>query len=259
MANYSERYVAFVDILNFRGIIESVSRGDRSADEVRGLLQAIHERRRPEAHAEEVAEFKAQSISDAVALSSACNAQGLDHIFYVVCSLAIGLLESGILIRGAITKGKLYHDDSAVFGEGLVSAYHLESQVARFPRILVARQVARDVEEYTKIAPLMPLFRGSLKQADDGPMYLNLFKELMPWIIKYKGAAPSSAPLTDAHLTRTRKMRAAIQQQFDASIDDPRIFEKLQWFAKYWNETVAIGITGVESIHGPGTAPKAFQ
>jgi hypothetical protein len=33
-------------------------------------------------------------------------------------------------------------------------------------------------------------------------------------------------------------IRDEIQDSFDASVDDPKIFEKVQWFAAYWNRSV---------------------
>jgi hypothetical protein len=31
---------------------------------------------------------------------------------------------------------------------------------------------------------------------------------------------------------------STIQKKFDESVDNPRHFEKVQWFARYWNESV---------------------
>jgi hypothetical protein len=41
------------------------------------------------------------------------------------------------LIRGAVTSGPLYHSGGIVFGQGLVKAYEMESQMAKYPRIIV--------------------------------------------------------------------------------------------------------------------------
>jgi hypothetical protein len=239
VTDYPERYVAFIDVLNFRGIIEAVNRGERTVEAVRSLLHAIHQPGRPEPYAEQEADFKAQSISDAVALSSAYTPQGLDHIFYTVSVLALGLLEAGIFIRGAITKGRLYHDETTVFGEGLIRAYQFESQVARYPPVIISRDVFQDVEQFKQRVPWKTFFRNSVQQAEDGPMYLNIFSQL------------------DAERARSSGMRMQIQQEFDASIDDPIVFEKLQWFAKYWNEIVVKGMPDVQPIYGPGAWYKS--
>lgn len=46
-------------------------------------------------------------------------------------------LQAGMLIRGGLALGKLFHSDGVVFGDGLISAYELESKVAIYPRIAV--------------------------------------------------------------------------------------------------------------------------
>jgi len=43
--------------------------------------------------------------------------------------------------RGGVAIGDIYHDDEAVFGPGLVRAYDIESNVAKFPRIVVDQEV----------------------------------------------------------------------------------------------------------------------
>jgi hypothetical protein len=59
----------------------------------------------------------------------------------LVCALEIlarTLPERGFLIRGAVANGRLYQ--STVFGDGLVRAYHIESTVAKYPRIMIPRR-----------------------------------------------------------------------------------------------------------------------
>src|SRR3990167_2294781 len=52
--------------------------------------------------------------------------------------IAMTALSKGFLIRGAVTIGKLYHQNNMVFGKALVDAYNLESQTAIYPRILIS-------------------------------------------------------------------------------------------------------------------------
>ncbi len=47
------------------------------------------------------------------------------------------LMEEGLLVRGGITIGEFYADDSIVFGEGLIRAVELEEKTAIMPRIIV--------------------------------------------------------------------------------------------------------------------------
>ena len=63
------------------------------------------------------------------------------------------LLREGILLRGGIDIGLVYHDDSFIFGSGMISAYLLESEVSKYPRIIISKNAIekiklRDKEEF---------------------------------------------------------------------------------------------------------------
>ena len=51
------------------------------------------------------------------------------------------LLIEGILIRGGISIGNLYHSDRYIFGNGMISAYKIESEKAVYPRIVIDKNV----------------------------------------------------------------------------------------------------------------------
>ena len=43
----------------------------------------------------------------------------------------------GELVRGAITKGNFFINETFVYGEALCKAYYMESQIAKFPRVMI--------------------------------------------------------------------------------------------------------------------------
>ena len=45
------------------------------------------------------------------------------------------------MMRGAISIGQLYMDDTFVYGEALLNAYNCESSIATYPRIVVDKKV----------------------------------------------------------------------------------------------------------------------
>jgi hypothetical protein len=59
----------------------------------------------------------------------------------VVGGVALRALKLGLLVRGGITIGKLYHHNGVVFGEGMVDAHRLESSVAIYPRVVISPRV----------------------------------------------------------------------------------------------------------------------
>jgi hypothetical protein len=263
---YEERYVAFVDILGFRGIIDRITKGAWAPEVVLALLRKVHEPPRLDKPNPELGKvkivsggFRAQSISDAVVLSADLEPWGLYHICYSISELAVTLLQEGIFIRGAITRGMLYHDDKTVFGQGLVKAYDFESKIASVPRVVITRDVVTDIEIAKRIFPYDSNFRNTLQQAEDGPMYLNVLEGIANELLRMADDNLNSISQLSAN-SRYRTidvMRDNIQDEFDSSTDDPQVFQKIQWFAAYWNRVIPGRI--MSPITGPGVAPRAFQ
>jgi hypothetical protein len=99
---YEKRYCAYVDIIGFRELIEKLRHGKRTAEKIKGLLEKIHKPHDPMFAGMHGTDFRAQSISDAVALSTKPNAYGLTMLVVTVRNLACALLREGYLTRGAI-------------------------------------------------------------------------------------------------------------------------------------------------------------
>jgi hypothetical protein len=137
---YEDRYCAFVDILAFRHLL-----GARECEKIYALLSHIH-RPFPGTEAnQEYTGYRAQSISDAVAVSTNATDVGLRHLFLALSWLQELFFLSGVYLRGAIVRGALFHDEKMVFGEALVEAYRIENCVACFPRIMIAATVLKDI------------------------------------------------------------------------------------------------------------------
>lgn len=59
----------------------------------------------------------------------------------IVFWLQRALLQVGVLTRGAVCIGKLYHANPIVVGSGLAAAYELERDVAIYPRVVLGESV----------------------------------------------------------------------------------------------------------------------
>jgi hypothetical protein len=127
---YEDRYCAFIDILGFRQIVDGLGASEAKFESLKDVLTTVHNPAPTIPVQLPNANFRAQSISDAVALSASVNQDGMMAIFYAVMRLAIDLLGRGYFVRGAIVKGRLHHDDKMVFGEALVRAYRFENEIA---------------------------------------------------------------------------------------------------------------------------------
>jgi hypothetical protein len=149
-------------------------------------------------------------------------------------------MSNGILVRGGIAKGQLHHTAKVVFGPALIEAYRLESQIAKFPRILLDRDTHADFKQNNIGHDIDPVFRPEVQLDNDGPPFLDIF-------------SPFRAPAYGSN-ERLRMVasncRSNIQTQLDDSIYDPGIFEKLRWLAIYWN-SMGAGLQPVRFPAGP--------
>jgi hypothetical protein len=82
-------------------------------------------------------------------------------------------LRVGLLIRGGLSFGQLYHDGDVVFGEALVDAYELERTHAKNPRILVSERVV------SRLTNEPPEQINALLRDEDGQWHLNYLVEMV--------------------------------------------------------------------------------
>lgn len=62
-----------------------------------------------------------------------------------IAQIQFELLKEGILLRGGIDIGTVYHDESFIFGQGMVSAYLQESQISKYPRITISENALKRI------------------------------------------------------------------------------------------------------------------
>jgi hypothetical protein len=250
---YQERYCAFIDILGFTQLISDLGRGRARYEDIRSILSRVHDPQpiqlflfvpghsSPTINVSKEADFRAQSISDAVALSTKPTRDGFIMLWSALLRLAIELLEQGYFVRGAICKGMLYHDNSMVFGDALVRAYHLESTIACYPRIMVEKRV---VDEQL-VDPIH--MENKFLQADDGPFYIDVLWELDRLL---QGRVDKNKEQSER--ARYLAIKDKLQQRLNESVDNPRHFEKVQWFCQQWNKLLRLHFLTEWRIKGPG-------
>jgi hypothetical protein len=251
--SYEQRYCAFIDILGFAELIDNLTQGQTSFQSLQELLTRVHNAPPATAGTDERADFRAQSISDAVAISAAANVKGIASIIHSINRLAVELLAQGFFIRGAIVKDHLYHDDKMVFGNALTQAHRIEASVVRFPRVMVTRSVLQDIAAIDdKNASVL------LRRSDDGPMFVHVLRAIeMEMLAVDYGKGKPRLRFDDqkfgGKLDRHVVIAERIQRRFDEATDNPNHFEKAKWFANYWNDTIQEwNIEGFKRITGPG-------
>jgi hypothetical protein len=233
------RYCAFIDILGFSELVRRIS---AEPDVYQGLLKVLSDiRLRTHIGIKGgEAQFRAQNFSDAIVLSSAMTPAGLWHLLLSIDALAFGLLQQGVFIRGGVSRQRLHHDDHIVFGDALLDAYHLESKIAKFPRVILSRTVFCDAEQYASSdEPWRTYFNSRLIKADDGPAFLHVLMDLDA----FNRAPRNLSSNADQHplFLAGSTIRKRILHGLNDAMDRPQHFEKIKWFADYWNRTVCAG------------------
>jgi hypothetical protein len=241
---YETRYCAFVDILGFRGLVHELDAGTLDETKMKDLFYSMQEAPFEVAQHSQEADLKRQAISDAICVSTVPTLHGFQWLALSLSTLTSNLLRHGYFVRGGLVKGKLFHDQNAVFGSALVSAFELESKVALYPRVMITREVAADVHQF---ASEDPEIRRYVQQARDGPYYFHFLSVLDR---TFGGSGDHNARVVSAqHFNRWATM---IQQRFDESVDNPRHFEKIKWFAEYWNNCSSPYRQYLRRVDGPG-------
>jgi hypothetical protein len=244
---YAERYCAFVDILGFRQLVEGLSSNPSGFQALKKLLRKVHS---PTAASGGVTVL-VQSVSDAVAISSPLNASGLLEIVLALQALALDLLHEGYFVRGAIVRGPLYHDEHMVFGEALIRAYDFETEVARFPRIILTRAVYDDVIGF-RASTSVKFPEALFRLASDGATYVNVLEPLSAHLKRRATYFYKQSEEDRLEYMRFLEIKDRVQQRFEISVDNPKHFKKVRWFARYWNAIVPTEDQAFPRISGPG-------
>jgi len=79
-------------------------------------------------------------FSDTFVLSARAIPGAAIYIKFSLAQLCRFLLLEGLYTRGAIVVGKAIHTGQVLYGPAIVDAYLLESQVAKYPRIILTEQ-----------------------------------------------------------------------------------------------------------------------
>lgn len=236
---YCERVVAFVDILGFQ---ELVTESHNDEGEREALIKALKAVKLASTPFGVGTGLKSQNFSDSVILSARPDAAGLWHLLLALQTLADRLLQIGVMVRGGVVLGFIYHDAEIVFGPSVVQAYRLESVIAKVPRIIVGSGVMRLAEEVAETSEVFrQLKTHNLLRDRDGVWFLHYLREYSRF--NREGATHLQVPFED-FLAQGRLVAETIQMKIDTTVEAPNIYEKVQWLARYWNEEVAVDTNG---------------
>jgi len=151
---YEERYCLFLDILGFQSHVDDSVSAEKTTlksmtfTKLKSALSGISEGVNYKESIEISGKLRPSSrrvtqFSDSVVVSylkNELNGAGMASMLWDAHTLQLQLIHRGILLRGAISSGLLYHDESLVFGPAMNEAVQLE-KLANYPRVIVDGQL----------------------------------------------------------------------------------------------------------------------
>ena len=147
---FSEKYVAFIDILGFKSLVELAEKGEQcSLQTVLDILDSFNESNyvkdmkkygpsicpRSQRNADDLNFFITQA-SDSVVASCEVSPAGLINLIFYSWQVVFKLLMEGLLCRGYITKGSMYHSADRFVGSAFQKAVEKEKTVQAFKKEL---------------------------------------------------------------------------------------------------------------------------
>ncbi|CCN16703.1 putative uncharacterized protein flags: fragment [Bordetella bronchiseptica MO211] len=145
---FKDKFIAFIDILGFKDMIENAEREEgRSIEEIQDLLTELEHRQNQEFYAahgpqicpcsnrvEQGLDFEIAQVSDCAIVSAEISPAGVINLIHHCWGAATMLLTKGVMVRGYITRGLIYHQGSTFMGTGYHTAYQKEAGVTAFKK-----------------------------------------------------------------------------------------------------------------------------
>ena len=146
---FTEKFVAFIDLLGFKKMVEVVEL-EGAADGLVRLLDVLNNFGSPQQrehfarygpgtcpqakHIRRDLDFRMIQISDCAVLSAEVSAAGAINLISECWDAVIRFLENGLMCRGYIAKGNVFHVENQVIGTAYQTAYQKERDVVAFRR-----------------------------------------------------------------------------------------------------------------------------
>ena len=229
--------VLFLDILGYSKFIENCKDSQEEnlyLDKIYGLMSNLSEYIKERNIAVDqrsdvlkLSRFKSLLFSDNILFfapyedeTDKCNLYM--NLFYGLSAFLVQYEKKDLFFRGGIAEGNLFYDEKLhfVFGSGLVKAYKLESEVAKYPRIVIDKELNPPY-----------IFVGIAKDEEE-TWYLD-YLSLGHSLICYQNEPKQNY---EHFLFCLDEQKNAIDKALQKYKNDSGIFPKYEWLARYHND-----------------------
>ena len=146
-------YIAYFDILGYKDFFanqpekaeEFLNVIHQAVNQALASVQALHQSPMISQIAKMVFKIKVFSDNFLICLETTETENDpvrLLTLIQTVADIQIALINDyGLFVRGCIIKGDISFNDDYVFGKGLIDAVYFEGKVAKYPRIIISRDI----------------------------------------------------------------------------------------------------------------------
>ncbi len=231
--DFKESIVAFVDILGFDKRVRSINSKD-DFFEISKLSVALKQFAIEFSKENEIfKDFELTAVSDCLILSIPYeNDIATYGLLSILHSFQYELIATSFktLVRGYIIKGKVYHKNGILFGEGYNNAYKYESELRGPPRIIVSPDI---ISEASKVInkfkknqdiEIKTILDFLIQDPSDGMYFIDYFAP-----IGTQSRLPSKQ-FRDEMLS----VKKFIGEQIDSSAKNIKLLQKYNWLNWYY-------------------------
>lgn len=228
--SYEDRVVIFIDILGFRKWVNNEI--DNSGSDCTSIVTVFKFIRKY--YAEQGDEYartvQISFFSDSIIISF--EETDADQIFQTVADLQIlilNLVKRGVLVRGAVSNGKLLHNKEFILGPAFMNAYDLETKKSVVPRVICDLKVIdaalkhkHEIDFKEDLPYVLDLFDSDF----DGQLYIDYFDKIFNIFDTEK-----------QYLEYLVHLKYIIEQNLEKS-EDLNIHGKYLWMKEKFNSVV---------------------
>jgi hypothetical protein len=222
---YEDRIILFIDFLAFKEIVDETETDPKALRRLISAMNALAEIGDDRSmESQRVSQF-----SDSIVVSY--RVDETSGVFWLLMEMAwavIDLAHRGYLLRGAVTRGPLFHSDRHVVGPAMVKAYLMESKVAKFPRVIIDPELLQLAREYRSEQHTPQeeeaYVRHFVKEDTDG----QLFFDYVSWdsVVEYAGADD------EAYGPYLARLSAMVSKGLNH--EEPSVVEKYLWLHRHY-------------------------
>jgi hypothetical protein len=175
-------------------------------------------------------------FSDSLLISFAADHHAKSSLEMTLSAVIDGMLFNGFVVRGAVCCGQLIHRDFLAYGPALITAYELEKDVAKVPRIILDPSIAEAWGQGVRIENRDGSLIGYHKvwrRDDDGWFFFDYLSD------RFKMPGTESEEPNRTFQVFMGKWRQLILQRLEENAERPPVRAKYVWLAHYFNKICA--------------------